>query len=226
MLSAVRPKSLSFFCKPLNSEDNVRITKVYTRTGDKGTTGLADGTRVPKNALRLESYGTLDELNAVVGVCRQHLSLLPAETCSKMDVWLEAVQNDLFNLGADLATPIGARWKQMVVVDAQDVTQLERVIDFCQEQLPPLREFVLPGGTLLNSYLHLARTVCRRAERLTVSLQLAEDINPFALPYINRLSDLLFVLSRWVQAQALAPEVTWDKNKGIRAIEVAPVAKA
>ena len=197
----------------------MRITRVYTRTGDKGTTGLADGSRVAKNSLRLETYGTLDELNSVVGICRQFLSDLPAEKTQCLDLWCEAFQNDLFNLGGDLATPIAARWPQMIVLNNEDVTQLERIIDQCQEELSPLREFVLPGGTRINSFLHLARTVCRRAERLAVTLQGAEEINLFAVPYLNRLSDLFFVLSRWVQVHSGQPEVTWAKEKGVRALQ-------
>ena len=196
----------------------MRITSVYTRTGDKGTTGLADGTRVAKDSLRLETYGTVDELNSVLGICRQFLGDLPADQAAKLDLWCEALQNDLFNLGGDLATPVAGRWPQMVVLGETDVKQLEKIIDHCQEQLSPLREFVLPGGTRINSFLHLARTVCRRAERLAVTLQGTEEINPFAVPYLNRLSDLFFVLSRWVQVHTQKPEVTWTKEKGVRAL--------
>ena len=196
----------------------MRITSVYTRTGDKGTTGLADGTRVPKDSLRLETYGTVDELNSVVGLCRQFLTDLPPQKAEKLDLWCEALQNDLFNLGADLATPIAGRWPQMVVLNETDVKQLEKIIDYCQEELSPLREFVLPGGTRINSFLHLARTVCRRGERLAVTLQGTEEINPSAVPYLNRLSDLFFVLSRWVQVHSGKAEVTWAKEKGVRAL--------
>ncbi len=196
----------------------MRITKVYTRTGDKGTTGLADGSRVPKNSLRLECYGTLDELNSVVGMVRQSTTELGAPEAEKLDTWCEAIQNDLFNLGGDLATPQASRWPQMIVVNENDVTQLEKLIDFCQESLAPLKEFVLPGGTKLNAELHLCRTICRRAERLCVTLQQQQEINPSAVPYINRLSDLFFVLSRWVQKQANKPEVTWSKQSGIRSL--------
>ncbi len=199
----------------------MRITKVYTRTGDKGMTGLSDGTRVSKDSLRLESYGTLDELNAIVGLCRQNLSELPAAHSALLDTWLEAIQNDLFNLGADLATPTPGRWPQMVVLGDEDVKMLEKIIDLCQEDLAPLKEFVLPGGTSLNAFLHLARTVCRRAERFSVTLQNQEaELNPFAVPFINRLSDLFFVLSRWVQAKATAQEVTWDRHKGVRHLKM------
>jgi cob(I)alamin adenosyltransferase len=194
----------------------MRITRVYTRTGDKGTTGLADGSRVPKTSPRLESYGTIDELNAILGLCRTHLGGLEPARAQRLDGLLEAIQNDLFNLGADLATPLGGRWQGMLLVGGDDVSALEKHIDACQEELAPLQEFVLPGGSALNGYLHLARTVCRRAERRSVQLQDVEDINPYGVPYLNRLSDLLFVLSRWVLVGTGVPEVTWSKTRGVK----------
>lgn len=196
----------------------MRITKVYTRTGDNGMTGLSDGSRIKKNSLRLETYGTFDELNSIVGICTQFIKDLPLEKVEMLEKWCEALQNDLFNLGGDLATPISARWPNMIILNEADVLQLEKMIDCCQDDLPPLREFVLPGGTQLNGFLHLARTVCRRAERLTISLQDSEEINPSAVPYLNRLSDLFFVLSRWVQIHCKKPEITWAKQKGVRAL--------
>ncbi|WGL61413.1 cob(I)yrinic acid a,c-diamide adenosyltransferase [Pigmentibacter sp. JX0631] len=197
----------------------MRIVKVYTKTGDKGTTGLADGNRVPKDDLRIECYGTIDELNSILGICRQNLEEMPKKEKTILDSWIYSIQNDLFNLGADLATPLSSRWKNMIVLNETDTIQLEKMIDFCQNILEPLQEFVLPGGTKLNSYFHLARTVCRRAERLTVALSMEKEINPNILPYINRLSDLFFVLSRWVQKLAKSNEVTWNKNSGVRTIE-------
>ncbi|APJ02435.1 cob(I)yrinic acid a,c-diamide adenosyltransferase [Silvanigrella aquatica] len=194
----------------------MRLVKVYTKTGDKGTTGLADGSRVSKDDLRLESYGTIDELNSIIGICRQNINTIPAKEQKLLDSWLIAIQNDLFNLGSDLATPLSARWDNMITISEIDVKQLEKIIDYCQNQLPPLHEFVLPGGTLLNSYLHLARTVCRRAERLTVTLSKEKEINLNIIPFINRLSDLLFILSRWVQIIINKNEVTWNKNRGVR----------
>jgi cob(I)alamin adenosyltransferase len=202
----------------------MRITKVYTRTGDRGTTGLADGTRVSKADLRLETYGTVDELNAFIGVCRtsSELQQLVADHAhwKRFDVWLECIQNDLFNLGGDLATPVQARWDSMIVVDDAEITRLEQLIDDMQEGLPPLREFVLPGGTRLNAELHVARTVCRRAERLAVQLQEHADINPQAVSFLNRLSDFLFVASRWVLHQREGREVTWMKAGGLRNLAV------
>lgn len=198
-----------------------RITKVYTRTGDKGTTGLADGSRINKDNIRIESYGNIDELNSIIGICRQTLTHnLPVDDAKLLDTWLFAIQNDLFNIGSDLATPIASRWENMILVTQEEVTILEKMIDYCQESLAPLREFVLPGGTLLNSYFHLARTVCRRTERTAVTLSRSTEINPFIVPYLNRLSDLLFVLSRWVQHKCQKPEVTWDKKGGIKLLTI------
>lgn len=196
----------------------MRIVKVYTKTGDKGTTGLADGSRIPKDDLRIDSYGTIDELNSIIGICRQNINKIPAHEQKLLDTWLFAIQNDLFNLGSDLATPLQSRWEKMITINESDVKQLEKIIDYCQNLLQPLREFVLPGGTILNSYLHLARTVCRRSERLIVTLSKETEINPQIIPFINRLSDLLFVLSRWVQKLVNKNEVTWDKNMGVRSL--------
>jgi cob(I)alamin adenosyltransferase len=197
----------------------MRITKVYTRVGDKGTTSLADGSAVSKDDLRLETYGTVDELNAVVGLCRSSLQQtfdIEEPQRQLMDEWLERVQNDLFNLGGDLATPLASRWDSMVVVGDREILNLEQMIDHLQLVLPPLREFVLPGGTRLNAELHLARTVCRRAERIAVQLQVQAEINPKAVPFLNRLSDFFFVASRWVQHLMGRKEVTWSKPGGLR----------
>jgi cob(I)alamin adenosyltransferase len=202
----------------------VRITRVYTKTGDKGTTSLADGSRVSKADLRLETYGTVDELNAIVGLCRSSLENsenLNAGAISKIDQWLEAVQNDLFNLGGDLATPVASRWENMIVVGDAEIVRLEQMIDDLQSNLPPLREFVLPGGTRINAELHLCRTVCRRAERIAVQLQEHAEINPQAVPFLNRLSDFFFVASRWVQHCAGKSEVTWKKTGGLRDLKLA-----
>lgn len=197
----------------------MRITKVYTKTGDQGTTSLADGSRVAKDDLRLETYGTVDELNAIVGLVRCVLfdgQKLSSEKRNQLDKWLECVQNDLFNLGGDLATPLASRWESMIVVGETEITRLEQLMDHMQAELQPLREFVLPGGTTLNAYLHLARTVCRRAERLAVALQEQAEINPQSVPFLNRLSDFFFVTSRWVQHQSGAPETTWKKTGGLK----------
>lgn len=198
----------------------MRILKVYTKTGDKGTTGLADGTRIQKDDLRIECYGTIDELNSILGICRQNLDEIPKKEKNVLDSWIFAIQNDLFNIGSDLATPLASRWENMIILSDKDTVQLEKMIDYCQNLLEPLHEFVLPGGTKLNSYFHLARTICRRAERLIVSLSFEKEINPNILPFINRLSDLFFVLSRWAQKLAKLKEVTWSKNSGVKSIEI------
>lgn len=193
-----------------------RTPRIYTRTGDKGMTGLASGERISKDSLRIETYGTVDELNSFVGVCRQHTDTLPLAEGARVDAWLAALQNDLFNLGSDLATPIASRWDGIILIGEEEVTLLEKLIDICQNECPPLRQFVLPGGTKLNAYLHVARTVCRRAERLVVSLGKEETLNPNAVIFLNRLSDFFFALSRWVQVKSKKSEVTWSQQGGLK----------
>ena len=167
----------------------VRLNRIYTRTGDDGSTGLADGSRRSKADLRLECYGTVDELNAAVGlaVCAAR------EAESPLASLLEGLQHDLFDLGADLATP--GTGEGLRITSAQ-VEALEKAIDAHNEALAALESFVLPGGSTLSAWLHLARTVCRRAERLAVGLAASEELNPEAIRYLNRLSDLFFVLGR------------------------------
>ena len=171
----------------------VALNRIYTRTGDKGTTGLASGERRKKHDLRVEAYGTVDETNACVGLARLH-------TEGEVDAMLSRIQNELFDLGADLATPETEKplpYEPLRILDAQ-VERLEREIDRLNEALSPLRSFVLPGGSPAAAALHLARTVCRRAERLVVALaeKPGEAISPAAIKYLNRLSDFLFVASR------------------------------
>jgi len=168
----------------------VTLNRIYTKTGDKGDTGLGDGTRRPKHDLRIHAYGTVDETNAAVGLARLHAR-------GDLDAMLGRIQNDLFDLGADLATPEGGKHseKRLRIVDSQ-VERLEREIDSMNQALKPLESFVLPGGTPAAAYLHLARTVARRAERLIVELAQVEQISPVAIRYINRLSDHFFVASR------------------------------
>ncbi len=187
----------------------VVLNRIYTRTGDDGTTGLGTGERRPKYDLRIAAYGTVDELNACVGIARLH-------TAGELtvDAMLTRVQNDLFDLGADLCTPETAAGKgpggtRLAVTDAQ-VTRLEHEIDTLNAELAPLRSFVLPGGTPAAAYLHLARTVCRRAERLMVELahQPDETVSAVALQYVNRLSDFLFVASRFLNQKG-AKDVLW-----------------
>jgi cob(I)alamin adenosyltransferase len=171
----------------------VVLNRIYTRTGDGGETALVDGSRVPKNAPRVAAYGTVDELNATLGLARLHGAGAIAEGIAR-------VQNDLFDLGADLATPgyenDAAAKRQPLRIVAPQVERLEREIDAMNDDLAPLRSFVLPGGSALAAHLHLARTVCRRAERLTVTLAGTETVNPETVRYLNRLSDWLFVAAR------------------------------
>ena len=178
--------------------------KIYTRTGDDGTTALFSGGRVPKSHLRVETYGTVDELNAVLGVIRTH--------APRSDDWLAQIQRDLFNLGSDFATPLESNSDWVVRMDEARIRWLEELIDKLESDLPPLRNFILPGGTPAAAQVHVARTVCRRAERAAVALQIHEAINPQALVYLNRLSDLLFVLARWENHQAGIAEEKWSAN--------------
>jgi len=168
----------------------VRLTRIYTKTGDKGETALGDGRRVGKEALRVEAFGTVDEANAAIGLARLHAK-------GRMDAMLAAIQNDLFDLGADLCVPEGGNpgRSRLRIADSQ-VKRLEREIDAMNAKQKPLTSFVLPGGTALAAQLHLARAVVRRAERLMVALAKAEKVGSAALCYINRMSDHLFVMSR------------------------------
>jgi cob(I)alamin adenosyltransferase len=187
----------------------VRLNRIYTRTGDDGTTALGTGERRSKADIRIEAYGTVDEANAAIGIAR----LFAAEEDATIDAMLARIQNDLFDLGADLCTPEnGSRpitWTPLRIVASQ-VERLEQEIDAMNASLAPLRSFVLPGGTPTASYLHLARTVCRRAERLMVALLEAadEEVSEAALQYVNRLSDHLFVASRYLNAKE-AGDVLW-----------------
>ncbi len=190
----------------------MRITKVYTRTGDKGLTGLADGTRLPKNAPRIAAYGTVDELNSILGLVRTFISTGPTESRERVEEMLKQVQHDLFDLGADLATPAGVEGALRIAPEA--VGQLEAWIDSLNEDLPPLREFILPGGGPVGSFLHQARTVCRRGERDVLSLMdQTPDIGWGSIRYLNRLSDFLFVLGRWAAAALGEPEHFWERGR-------------
>jgi cob(I)alamin adenosyltransferase len=184
----------------------VVLNRIYTKTGDDGTTALGTGERRLKSDLRVEAYGTVDETNSAIGVARLHLAGEP-----EVDAIMGRVQNDLFDLGADFAVPEGdgAPKERLRVVDAQ-VTRLESEIDGLNASLKPLRSFVLPGGEASAAYLHQARTVCRRAERLAVLLsqQKTEKVNPAAIRYLNRLSDLLFVAARYVNGRG-ERDVLW-----------------
>ncbi|MEE2717029.1 MAG: cob(I)yrinic acid a,c-diamide adenosyltransferase [SAR324 cluster bacterium] len=192
----------------------VRITKVYTRSGDTGDTGLVGGTRIPKDAPRIESYGTVDELNSIVGLCRSFLAQKEASVRrDKLDLILEAIQQKLFDLGSELATLPGDEYEGQITLQPEDADWLEEVIDAMNEELEPLRSFILPGGTPLNAFLHQARTVCRRAERDVIRLSREDPVNPEVVKYLNRLSDFLFVAGRWVTATLGEQETLWQPGK-------------
>ena len=215
----------------------VRITKVYTRTGDKGSTRLVGGKKIPKDAARIEAYGTLDELNSVMGLARVfnddlkrkrvqpspasggHVSSVKPElpAAEHLDDILRQLQNELFDLGSELATPADFSYEGMFRVGESEVKGLERIIDSCQKDLEPLNSFILPGGGKVGGFLHQARTVCRRAERDILRLSREEELSPWPLTYVNRLSDLLFVLSRWVSQKLGEPEYLWER--GLRSSE-------
>ncbi len=181
----------------------VSLTRIYTRGGDAGETSLGDGSRVPKQALRVAAFGTVDEANAAIGLARLH-------TSGDDDAMLARIQNDLFDLGADLCTPeTGRKAEGALRIIAVQVARLEQEIDRMNAGLQPLNSFVLPGGTAAAAQLHLARTIVRRAERLVAALAAAEPVNPEALKYLNRLSDHLFVLGRHVNDHG-ARDVLWQ----------------
>ncbi|WP_421918456.1 cob(I)yrinic acid a,c-diamide adenosyltransferase [Marinifilum sp.] len=181
--------------------------KVYTKTGDKGTTGLIGGTRVPKFHLRLEAYGTVDELNSYIGLIRSH----QIEKQTRQVLYV--IQNKLFLIGSRLATDEEkSDLKQKLNLSEEDISLLENEMDRMDKKLPELNNFVLPGGSQLNGFCHVARTVCRRAERRANQLSVEIDINPLLLKYLNRLSDYLFVLSRKVLLDIGAPEIKWEPD--------------
>lgn len=192
-----------------------KLTRIYTRTGDDGTTGLVGGQRVKKNSLRIETYGTIDELSSVIGLARSSMQPLLAirSRAQRLDAWLAWTQDVLFNLGADLATLPQNRWEGMPLVHEGDAKALERAIDEAQGDLEPLDNFIHPGGSLPGSFLHLARTVCRRAERLLVTLRESDEgISADVVRYVNRLSDALFVWSRWINDDLDVREYLWTAS--------------
>jgi cob(I)alamin adenosyltransferase len=196
-------------------DPRVAINRVYTRGGDKGETSLAGGQRVPKDALRIEAYGTVDELNAFIGVARDTAEWLAVAHpgLGKLNTILMRVQHELFNAGSILATlPQDVHPRQARVTEAE-ITQLETEIDRMNGGLPALRSFVLPGGCRLNAELHVCRTVCRRAERICVALAREEPVDGEIVRYLNRLSDALFVWSRWVSHTLGVPETLWEPNR-------------
>jgi cob(I)alamin adenosyltransferase len=191
----------------------IRITRVYTRTGDGGDTALVGGKRVPKDARRIEAYGTIDELNAIVGLARVFNGETSAgRTRDRLEDILNHLQNELFDLGSELATPPEAVYDGMYRVGDHEVKALEQLMDDCQKDLAPLNSFILPGGGRVSAFLHQCRTVCRRAERIVLALSRDEDVGPGPLRYLNRLSDLFFVLSRWIAKQSGEPEYLWERG--------------
>ncbi len=202
----------------------VKITKVYTRGGDSGQTGLVGGKRLPKDHPRIHAYGTVDELNSTLGIARSFLERKEESARrEKLDQVLEAVQQKLFDLGSELATFPGDEYEGQINLSGEDTEWLEEIIDAMNGELEPLSSFILPGGTPLNAFLHLARTVCRRAERQVIVLMRmnhtaepgpgASDVNPEIVKYLNRLSDLLFVAGRWVSATMGEEEILWQPGK-------------
>jgi len=191
----------------------VRITKVYTRTGDHGETALVGGKRIAKDSLRIEDYGTIDELNSIVGLARAFNEQNPASEVQRfLDEVLRKIQDELFDLGSELATPPDFSYPEMFRVGEPEVRSIEDLIDGCQKDLDPLQSFILPGGGVISGYLHQCRTVCRRAERLILKLSREEELGEWALKYTNRLSDLFFVLARWVGKHLGEKEYLWQRG--------------
>ena len=194
----------------------MRITKVYTRTGDAGKTRLAGGQQVSKDSLRVEAYGTVDELNASIGLARamNEEGSRAVDSARRLEQDLRWVQNKLFDIGGILATAPGQTFKNMPMIKGQDAVRLERMIDRCQKDLAPLKEFILPGGGKVSATLHQARTICRRAERICVRLAREETLDGQIIKFLNRLSDALFVWARWVAKTQGEPEFLWERDTG------------
>ena len=194
---------------PKFNEPRIALNRIYTKGGDKGQTGLVGGQRVPKDATRIECYGTVDELNAFLGMA----SVSANEAVPPLVPILRRVQHELFNLGSILATrPEDVHPKQPRVTEVE-IQQLEKEIDSMNADLAPLRSFVLPGGSRISTELHACRTICRRAERIAVRLAGEEHVPPEAIQYLNRLSDALFVWSRWANHYLNVPETLWEPNQ-------------
>jgi len=192
----------------------MRISKVYTRTGDAGKTRLAGGQEVWKDSVRVEAYGTVDELNSMLGLARvsNEQTGTNAEASEFVENFLKWTQNKLFDLGGILATAKVESFPNMPTVSPEDVVHLEHLIDECQKDLAPLKEFILPGGGQISALLHVARTICRRAERLCVSLSKEESVPQELVKFLNRLSDALFVFARWVVKKQGGAEFLWERE--------------
>ena len=191
------------------NEPRIALSRIYTKGGDKGQTSLVGGERVHKDALRIECYGTVDELNAFIGMA----CVSAVESVPRLVAILQRVQHELFNLGAILATPPEKVHPKQPRITSAEIEQLEKEIDAMNEDLPALRSFVLPGGSRISTELHACRTICRRAERLAVRLAREEQVPAEAIQYLNRLSDALFVWSRWVNHFLGVAEVLWEPNR-------------
>jgi cob(I)alamin adenosyltransferase len=193
----------------------IRLNRIYTRTGDKGTTALVGGRRVPKEHGRINAYGTIDELNSIIGIVRTYLAEYVGRLGSE-GAWyaemLRRIQNELFDVGSELATPLDGEYEGMHRMSALEIDLLENEMDRMEKVLEPLKSFTLPGGGVLNAFLHQARTVCRRAERVLWTLQREEPINEQLIIYVNRLSDHLFVQSRWIAHKLGEAEFLWDRG--------------
>jgi len=192
----------------------IRITRVYTRTGDRGETSLVGGKRVPKDSRRIDAYGTIDELNSIIGLARvfNEENLEAGEAHHFLDEVLCKIQDELFDLGSELATPPESFQQGMFRISQTEIKSIEKLIDKCQENLQPLESFILPGGGRVGAYLHQCRTVCRRAEREILRLSRQETISEWLLKYVNRLSDLFFVLSRWISKETGEREYLWQRG--------------
>ena len=191
---------------------NIRINKVYTRTGDAGKTRLIGGEKRWKDDARVEAYGTVDELNSEIGLCRELLKEQKEDQFSSLMLFLKSVQNELFNLGTQLASAEDRDSDNLPRLSHDAISKLESEIDTVNESLSELTSFVLPGGSVINAQFHMARNVCRRAERRTVTLARNETVDPENIRYLNRLSDALFVWSRWVSYILVDTENLWDPN--------------
>jgi len=201
----------------------IRLTRIYTRGGDQGLTSLVGGRRVPKESLRLEAYGTVDELNSVIGIIRTYLPGFRAKLVAdfaEYSAMLRRIQNELFDVGSELATPPDAEYEGMHKMSEAEVKLLEEEMDRMEKLLQPLKSFTLPGGGVLNAFLHQARTVCRRAERVCWRLKREEPVGDQLVIYLNRLSDHLFVQSRWIAVRLGEEEFLWDRGLRLDAPEI------
>lgn len=190
----------------------IRITRVYTRRGDRGETDLVGGIRVPKDSARIDAYGAVDELNAALGLARAlNAGDAKPPASRELEDILKQLQNELFDVGGELATPPAAFQPGMFRVGEAEVKALEARMDRLQKELAPLKSFVLPGGGRVSAALHMARTICRRAERDVLRLMRGEDVGEWPLAYLNRLSDLLFVLARWIGHRLGEAEFLWER---------------